>query len=121
MGFRELNVDLTDEHLALRDSARKFLEGVWRPASIALDRLSDPREVIAKNSILWDVFRKTQKLGYHKMAFPKAVGGLELDVLSLALISEEMGWALRTWPSAWPYPSLPLPMPSFPRTLKSVT
>jgi alkylation response protein AidB-like acyl-CoA dehydrogenase len=93
MGFRELNVDLTDEHIALRDAARKFLEEVWRPASIALDRLSDPQEVIAKNSILWDVFRKTQKLGYHKMPFSKAVEGLELDVLSLALISEEMGWA----------------------------
>jgi len=92
MGFRELNVDLTDEHIALRDAARKFLEEVWRPASIALDRLSDPQEVIGKNSILWDVFRKTQKLGYHKMVLSKAVGGLELDVLSLALISEEMGW-----------------------------
>ncbi len=93
MGFKELNVDLTDEHIALRDAARKFLEEVWRPASMALDRLSDPQEVIAKNSILWDVFRKTQKLGYHRMVFSKAVGGLEVDVLGLALISEEMGWA----------------------------
>jgi alkylation response protein AidB-like acyl-CoA dehydrogenase len=93
MGFRELNVDLTDEHIALRDAARKFLEGVWRPASIALDRLSDPQEVIAKNSVLWDVFRKTLKLGYHKMGFSRAVGGLELDILSLALVCEEMGWA----------------------------
>ena len=93
MGIRELNVDLTEEHIALRDAARKFLEGVWRPASIALDKLSDPQEVIAHNSILWDVFRRTQELGYHKMPFPKAVGGLELDILSMALISEEMGWA----------------------------
>ncbi|HXZ38047.1 MAG TPA: acyl-CoA dehydrogenase family protein [Thermodesulfobacteriota bacterium] len=93
MGIRELNVDLTEEHIALRDAARKFLEGVWRPASIALDKLSDPQEVIAHNSILWDVFRRTQELGYHKMPFPKAVGGLELDILSMSLISEEMGWA----------------------------
>jgi len=28
MGFRELNVDLSDEHIALRDAARKFLEEV---------------------------------------------------------------------------------------------
>jgi len=93
MGIRELNVDLTEEHIALRDAARKFLEEVWRPASIVLDKLSDPQEVIAKNSILWEVFRKTQKLGYHKVPLPKVLGGLELDILSMSLISEEMGWA----------------------------
>jgi alkylation response protein AidB-like acyl-CoA dehydrogenase len=93
MGIRELNVDLTDEHIALRDAARKFFKEVWRPASIALDKLSDPQEVIAKNSIFWDVVRKTQELGYHKMPFPKALGGLELDILNMSLISEEMGWA----------------------------
>ncbi len=93
MGFRELNVDLSPEHTALRDEARKFLEKVWRPASISLDKLPDPQEVISEKSLLWDVLRQTWKLGYHKMVFSKAVGGLELDVLSLALISEEMGWA----------------------------
>ncbi len=93
MGIRELNVDLTDEHIALRDAARRFLGEVWRPASIALDKLSDPQEVIASDSILWDVFRKTRELGYHKMPFSKAVGGLDLDILSMSLISEEMGWA----------------------------
>jgi len=93
MGLRELNVDLTDEHIALRDGAREFLGEVWRPASIVLDKLSDPQEVIAQNSVLWDVFRRTQKLGYHKMVFSRSVGGLELDILSLCLISEEMGWA----------------------------
>lgn len=41
MGMRELNVDLTDEHITLREAARKFLEEVWRPASISLDKLSD--------------------------------------------------------------------------------
>jgi len=93
MGLRELNVDLTDEHIALRDAARKFFGEVWRPAAVELDKLPDPQDVIAAGSILWNVLRQTWKLGYHKMPFLKAVGGLELDTLSLALISEEMGWA----------------------------
>ena len=93
MGLRELDFDLNEEQIALRDAARKFLAEVWRPASIQLDRLADPQDVIAANSILWDVFRRTWKLGYHKMPFPKLVGGLEMDPISLALISEEMGYA----------------------------
>jgi hypothetical protein len=40
MGLRELNVDLTDEHIALRDAARKFFGEVWRPAAIELKRAS---------------------------------------------------------------------------------
>jgi len=93
MGFRELNVDLSAEHIALRDAATKFLAEVWRPASIALDKLPDPNDVIAEGSILWDVLRRTWQLGYHKMPLPKELGGLELDILSLSLISEEMGFA----------------------------
>jgi alkylation response protein AidB-like acyl-CoA dehydrogenase len=49
--------------------------------------------VIADGSVLWDVLRKTFELGYHKMGFPAAVGGIELDPLSNALVTEEMGWA----------------------------
>jgi alkylation response protein AidB-like acyl-CoA dehydrogenase len=88
-----LNVNLSEEHIALRDAARKFFGEVWRPAAIELDKLPDPQEVIAEESILWNVLRQAWKLGYHKMLFPKELGGLELDILSLALISEEMGWA----------------------------
>ena len=93
MGLREINIDLTDEHIALRNAAKKFLAEVWRPAAIELDKLPDPLDVIAERSALWDVLNKTWELGYHKMAFPKSLGGMELDTLSLALIGEEMGWA----------------------------
>jgi len=93
MDLRELDVDLSEEHIALQEAARKFLGKVWRPAAIKLDKLPDPQDVIAPGSVLWDVLRQTWKLGYHKMAFPKEVGGMDLDALSLALISEEMGWA----------------------------
>ena len=93
MGLREINVDLTKEHVALWKSTKEFLSKVWRPASIELDRLADPAEVIAEGSVLWDVLRKSYELEYHAMSFPKDLGGLEMDPLSGALVAELMGWA----------------------------
>ena len=52
MGLRELNIDLTKDHVALWDSTKKFLSEVWRPAAIELDRLENPQDVIAPDSVL---------------------------------------------------------------------
>jgi len=93
MGLREINVDLTKEHVALWKSTKEFLSKVWRPASVELDRLADPADVIAEGSVLWDVLRKSYELEYHIMSFPKDLGGLEMDALSGALVAELMGWA----------------------------
>jgi len=93
MGFIELEQNLTDEQMAIRDEARRFFMNVWRPASVKLDKLADPRDVIAKDSLYWDVMRQTYKLGYHKSRMPKEVGGLALDALTGVLLSEEMGYA----------------------------
>ena len=94
MGLVELEINLTEEQRAIRDEARKFFMEVWRPAAIKLDKLADPEDVIAKDSVLWDVLRKTYELGYHKMRFPKEMGGLGLeDPLLGAMLAEEMGYA----------------------------
>jgi alkylation response protein AidB-like acyl-CoA dehydrogenase/nitroreductase/ferredoxin len=93
MGLRELNVDLTKEHVALWKSTKEFLTAVWRPAAVELDRMANPADVIAEGSPLWDVFRKSFELDYHLGMFPEAFGGLELDPMSLALMSELAGWA----------------------------
>ena len=93
MGLRELNIDLTKEHVALWDQTKKFFSEVWRPAAIELDSLADPAEVIAEGSVLWDMLARTYELGYHTMSFPEEFGGQNLDPLSGALISELMGWA----------------------------
>ena len=37
MGLRELNIDLTKEHVALWDLAKKFMREVWRPAAVELE------------------------------------------------------------------------------------
>jgi len=94
MGLVELDINLTEEQRTLRDEARRFFMGVWRPAAIQLDKLADPEDVIAKDSVLWDVFRQTYKLGYHRLRFPKELGGEELaDPLAGAMLAEEMGYA----------------------------
>jgi len=94
MAILELDVNLTEEQRTLRDEARRFLMEVWRPAAIKLDALATAEEVIAEDSILWDVLRQTYKLGYHKRSFPQEYGGLGLnDPIAGALISEEMGYA----------------------------
>ena len=93
MGLRELNIDLTKDHVALWDATRKFFGAVWRPAAVELDKLADPADVYAEGSVLWDVFRQSYALGYHTAAFPEEIGGQGLDALSVALMSELMGWA----------------------------
>ena len=94
MGIRELEISLNDEQQAVKDAARKFFGEVWRPAAIELDKMANPEEVIAEDSVLWDVFKKTNELGYHKMAAPEEVGGLGMDdSLIAAIICEEMGYA----------------------------
>jgi alkylation response protein AidB-like acyl-CoA dehydrogenase len=101
MGITELNLTLTEEQKALCTGARRFFREVWRPASIALDQLADPAEVIAPDSVFWETGRKTFELGYHKMGLPEAIGGLGLDPLSMALLTEEMGYASPGLAASW--------------------
>ena len=43
MGLRELNVDLSKDHVALWDSTKKFVKQAWRPAAIELDKPGGPK------------------------------------------------------------------------------
>ncbi len=101
MGLRDLNIDFTREHVALWDAVKKFVSEVWRPAAIELDKLADPQDVIKEGSLLWDVLRKTYELGYHGMFMPEELGGMDLDALSAALVTELMGWAAPDLAVSW--------------------
>ncbi len=101
MGLRDLNIDLTKEHVALWDSTKKFMREVWRPAGIELDRMANPEDVYAEGSVLWDVFRKTNSLGYQTMMFPEEFGGTDADPLSSALFWELAGWAAPGLGTSW--------------------
>jgi len=84
MGIKELNIDLTDEHRAILNTLKKFGEEVFRPASIELDKMADPEDVIAEGSVLWDVFRKYREVGF------RAARGA--DPLASSIIGEHMGY-----------------------------
>jgi alkylation response protein AidB-like acyl-CoA dehydrogenase len=92
MPLADLEVTLTDQERAVRDTAHRFAEESMRPAGARLDRLSEPAGVIARDSILWDVFKKYWDLNLDVL---ESSGG-ELTPSEHArlrfLISEELGW-----------------------------
>ncbi|MBI4832821.1 MAG: acyl-CoA/acyl-ACP dehydrogenase [Candidatus Lindowbacteria bacterium] len=94
MAYLELDLTLNEEQRAVQDMAKRFAMEVMRPAGVALDKLSDPADVIAKKSVLWDVFKKQRELDLHKTAISKELGGLagERDPLTGVLIGEQMGY-----------------------------
>jgi len=95
MSFRDIDLNLTQEHRSLRDMLRRFGAEVVRPAGQALDKLADPADVIAKGSVLWDVIRQSRELGLHRMELPSHVGGdvEDMDAMSRILLGEELGYA----------------------------
>ena len=56
--YQELALDVPTEYEALKESAHRFAKEVLRPASIELDRMADPRDVIALDSPLRRRFQK---------------------------------------------------------------
>jgi alkylation response protein AidB-like acyl-CoA dehydrogenase len=90
--YLELDKGLSEDESALKTSIHRFAEEVVRPASIELDRLPDPEQVIARGSVMWDVFRKAYELGYHTRALPESLGGLNMSPLAQHVYTEEMGW-----------------------------
>ena len=95
MAYPDIDLNLTDEQKALRDMVRKFGAEVMRPAGIELDKLGDPADVIADESILWDVFKQFRELGLHTTGFSKSIGGMaeDMDPMMGILLLEEMGYA----------------------------
>jgi alkylation response protein AidB-like acyl-CoA dehydrogenase len=92
MPLENIEVGLTDPERAVRDSAHKFAEEVMRPAGATLDRLTDPADVVASGSVLWEVFERHRELG---------LGDLDAVTGDLApaeqarlrcLVNEELGW-----------------------------
>lgn len=88
----DIEVGLSEPERAIRDTAHRFAAEVLRPAGKVLDALADPQDVIASNSILWDVFKKYREIGLADMESAT----MELSPVERArlraLTSEEMGW-----------------------------
>jgi alkylation response protein AidB-like acyl-CoA dehydrogenase len=91
MSYLELN-NLTDEEAAVKRLTHKFAADVLRPASLELDMMSDPADVIAEGSPLWAVFREYYKSGQHAVNVPAAAGGVAMSPLARHIHVEELGW-----------------------------
>ncbi len=88
----DLDLGLSDEERDIRDFTHKFAEEVVRPAGTTLDRLHDPADVIARDSVLWSVFEKYQELGLNALG----ASDDDMDPITAAriryLVNEEIGW-----------------------------
>jgi alkylation response protein AidB-like acyl-CoA dehydrogenase len=94
MTLPDIEVSLTDDERAIRDTARRFAAETLRPVGAALDRVPDPATVIAPGSPLWRVFDRYRELG---LAVLDDVGpDGEVSLLQRArvrfLVCEELGW-----------------------------
>ena len=89
--YLELDKDLAPELAQLKQEVHRFAAEVCRPASIELDRM-DPESVIARDSLMWDVFRQAYELGHHTRGLPAELGGVDLGPLGGHIVAEEMGW-----------------------------
>ncbi len=92
MSLVDLEISLTDEERRIRETAHRFASEVLRPVGTALDRLADPEQVIARDSQLWNVFRKYADLDFHMLEDLSP----DIDPLERArmrfLVWEELGW-----------------------------
>jgi len=87
----DIDFDLSEEERNIRDLVHKFAEQVMRPAGQALDRRS-AEEVIARDSVLWEVHKKWNDLGVHMFAAePGAFTPAQLARLT-CIVTEELGW-----------------------------
>src|SRR5688572_3083213 len=77
---------LSDEHLEIRRSVREFVEREVAPIADELDN--------AEKEIPMPVIRKMAELGYFGLIFSPDHGGMGLDTVSMAIVTEELsrGW-----------------------------
>jgi len=92
MSLADLDIQVSETERAVRDTAHRFAAEVMRPAGIELDKLP-AEDVINQGSILWDVIKQYNQLGFDDLIPTDDVSGQELEQARIRYItSEEMGW-----------------------------
>ena len=72
----------TEEHEALRDQLRRFVETEIKPHTLAWEEAGFvPREVL----------RRMGELGFFGIRYPAEFGGSEMDTLATVILAEELG------------------------------
>src|SRR5262245_22031183 len=77
---------LTEEHQEIRRTVREFVEREIAPIADELDN--------AEKEIPMPIIRKMAELGYFGLIFPAEYGGMGLDTVAMAVVTEELsrGW-----------------------------
>ena len=86
----DLDPDLSESERAAWETAHRFARDVMRPAGERLDRLSAD-DVIARDSILWDVFAKYRELGLSLVEEDGQTSPQEQARIR-CIVGEELGW-----------------------------
>ena len=89
--YTDLNIDLTDEQIAIKEETHRFAKEVLRPASLELDKYHDPAEMM-NSDLFRNAFKKGYELGYHTIFIPDTWGGLGTDPLETHIVLEELAW-----------------------------
>ena len=91
------DLQLTEEHIMIRDAAADFLAA--RCDSSTLRKTVDAAFAGQGNGVdasLWQAFG--QELGYCGLSLPEEVGGLNLGMTELTLVMEQLGKRLAPIP-----------------------
>ena len=96
MAMIDIEIGMSDEEREIQDTVHKFAAEVMRPAGEKLDALADPADVIAEDSVLWEVFEKHNELGLDEVTDPVKAAEQGLTPVQQArlrcIIAEEQGW-----------------------------
>jgi alkylation response protein AidB-like acyl-CoA dehydrogenase len=76
---------LSEEQIALQRMTREFVNKEIKPVAAERDRIQDPHERFP-----WDIVEKASKLGLRTLAIPEELGGGGADILTLAIVGEEL-------------------------------
>jgi alkylation response protein AidB-like acyl-CoA dehydrogenase len=104
--YLDLNRNLTEAQIALREETHRFAEDVLRPAAFQLDKMT-PEAVVADGSPLWDVLKQAYRQGYHIRGFPEALGGAGLSGLDGIVVTEEIAWGSADFAAALGVSTIP--------------
>jgi len=87
-----MNFDLSEDQHEIRRTAREFLAARYKPEEVRRLALSDERGFTDRQ---WE---EMVELGWPGLALPEDVGGVGLGMVELAVVAEELGYALAPTP-----------------------